>query len=483
MKKLSISLIFLLLIFSVSIFAQKNSFSGNSNTSKATIARLKKNIPELMKKADVPGMSVALIQNGKLVWNEGFGVKNAETKEVVTNETVFEAASLSKPVVAYAVLKLVDEGKIDLDIPLKKILGNNYDVGDDERLNLITARRVLSHSSGFPNWRRPFDSKILLINFKPGEKFSYSGEGFVYLSKVVEKITNMKFEDFIKKMVFEPLEMKSSSFIWQDRFDKLKVFNHDLLGNVSGRNERKESNAAASLETTAEDYAKFVVAVLNGKGLKKQTHAQMLTPQIKVNEEKAPKLSWGLGVGLQDDEKGKSFWHWGDNGNNKSFMIASVGSKNAIVYFANASNGLSFLHEILSVGIGGENPAIAWLDYERYDSPARILLKDIIANGAENSLKTYRESRKKSASESINESQMNRLGYMLLRIEKKADALEVFKQNAEDFPKSANVWDSLAEGYLENGEKELAIKFYKKSLELDPENKNAEDKIKELGSK
>jgi CubicO group peptidase (beta-lactamase class C family) len=480
MKKLFLSILLLSLSFSVS--AQKTLFTDNSPSTKATIERLEKNIPELLESSDVPGMSIALVKNGKLVWTKGFGVKNSETKEPVIQTTIFEAASLSKPVFAYAVLKLVDEGKIDLDVPLNKYLGNNYDVGEDERLNLITARRVLSHTSGFPNWRNR-DSKTLPINFTPGDKFSYSGEGFVYLSKVVEKITGMEFEKFIEKEVFKPLEMNESSFIWKNEFLKTKVFNHDGFGKPQGQNADVGVNAAASLHTTAENYAKFVMAILEGKGLKKKTREMMLKEQVFVNKEKSPEVAWGLGLGLELTKDGKTFFHWGDNGFNKSFIVASERSKDAIVFFTNSANGLSFLKEILDEGIGGEHPSIAWLDYERYDSPSRQMLKAIIKDGAEKTLVNYRAERKKDSAEAISERQMNQLGYTLLRAKKITDAIEVFKQNAEDFPESSNVWDSLAEGYMLNGEKESAIKYYKKSLELDPENKNAEDKIKELSSK
>ena len=110
------------------------------------IRRLETDIPVLLEKSDVPGMSIALIRDGRLVWSKGFGVSNAVTKKPVTTNTIFEAASLSKPVFAYAVLRLVDEGKLNLDTPLNKYLGNNYDVVGDDRINLITARRGL--------WRR-----------------------------------------------------------------------------------------------------------------------------------------------------------------------------------------------------------------------------------------------------------------------------------------------------------------------------------------
>jgi CubicO group peptidase (beta-lactamase class C family) len=473
--------------------AQKTQFASLADYKKkeTAIGLLEKNFPELMKKADVPGASIALIRDGKPVWTRGFGVKNSETREPVTDETVFEAASLSKPVFAYAVLKLVDAGRLDLDTTLNKNLPGNYDAGDDARINQITARRVLTHTTGFPNWRMPRNSKTLPIFFTPGERFSYSGEGFVYLSKVVEHITKQKFDDYVREAVFVPLGMNSSSFTWTERYKGLKTFNHDLIGNPTGQNETASANAAGSLLTTASDYAKFVAAVLNGTGLKKATRKQMLTPQIRVDEacrnctarppEKLSKeIAWGLGWGLQTTDEGTSFWHWGDNGNNKAFIVAFEKEKAGIVVLTNSANGLTILKEILPDGLGGKYPAVAWINTGRFDSPARILIKALINESAEKAIADYRKRREAAPDHRLNESQMNSLGYDLLRARKINEAIAVFRLNTEDFPQSANVWDSLAEGYEVSGDKESALKYYRKVLEIDPNHKNALEKIKQL---
>src|SRR5580658_1850337 len=152
----------------------------------AIIPQLERDVPELMKKDGVPGLAMAVIRGGKTTWVHGFGTKEATTGQPVTIETVFEAASLSKPVFAYGVLKLVEQGKLGLDVPLTTYLPKPYIPGD-ERLVKITARVVLSHRTGFPNWRG--DDGLLPIYFTPGERFSYSGEGYVYLQRVVEQIT------------------------------------------------------------------------------------------------------------------------------------------------------------------------------------------------------------------------------------------------------------------------------------------------------
>src|SRR5579863_2314258 len=150
--------------------AQKKAANDALKTpDKKTIAALEKEIPESLLDATVPGMSIALIRDGKTYWAHGFGVKDVKTKQPVTEETTFEAASLSKPVFAYGVLKLVDAGKLDLDATLTKYLPQRYIEGDD-RLDKITARIVLSHRTGFRNWRGDGNNP-LKIYFTPGERF------------------------------------------------------------------------------------------------------------------------------------------------------------------------------------------------------------------------------------------------------------------------------------------------------------------------
>jgi CubicO group peptidase (beta-lactamase class C family) len=458
------------------------------------IQHLEKLIPQLMKEGDVPGLSIALLQNSEVIWHQGFGVRNSQTKEPVTDSTMFEAASLSKFVFAYAVLKLADNGKIDLDTPLNKYLPGNYDVGDDPRINQITARHVLSHTTGFPNWRSRND-KLLKIYFTPGERFSYSGEGFVYLSKVIEQITGEKFNDFMKKSVFEPLGMTSSSYIWQDNFATLKSFGHNAIEEPTGLNKVEKANAAASMVTTAQDYGKFLAAILKGTGLKKQTYQQMVKSQIKVSksgtnntfqmpENFLPNISWGLGTGLQNTEDGVSLWHWGDNGNTKAYFVAYDKQKTAVVIFTNSANGLSIIPEIVAEAVGGGQPALAWLDYESYKSPAKLLSRNILAKGAKQALQEYRERRKgRKAEELVSEKQMNNLGYNLMGMKKVKEAIEVFKLNVEDYPQSANAYDSLGEAYMTNGDTELAIKNYKRSVELNPDNINGIEALKKLMEK
>jgi CubicO group peptidase (beta-lactamase class C family) len=193
----------------------------------ATIAALQKRIPELLIEDTVPGLSIGLTWGGKTQWVHGVGVRGAKTGQPVADNTIFEAASLSKPVFAYGVLELVDQGKLDLDTPLSEYLPKAFIEGD-ARLDKITARYVLSHRTGFKNWRG--DGNPLSIYFTPGERFSYSGEGFVYLQKVVEQITGKPLNDYMTEAVFRPPGMNSSSYVWRSDYDTRTARPHDGTG-------------------------------------------------------------------------------------------------------------------------------------------------------------------------------------------------------------------------------------------------------------
>jgi CubicO group peptidase (beta-lactamase class C family) len=491
LKRLISALVITICLIVHVAFAQKSRPRATLNN--AAVSRLEQTIPHLMTEADIPGLSIAVIRDSKVIWTRGFGVSNAETKARVNDNTVFEAASLTKPVFAYAVLKLVDNGKLDLNTPLIKYLPGRYDVGDDPRLDQMTARRVLSHTTGFPNWR-PRGDKTLKMYFSPGLRFSYSGEGFVYLSKVVEQITGESQQAFIKRTVFDPLDMKSSELVWRNEYESLKTFTHDWVGGVSGRGKPDKPNAAASLHTTANDYAKFVIAMLKGTGLKPATARLMLTPQASVtlagafnlnapDAKLSPTVSWGLGWGLEQTQDGTAFWHWGDNGDTKAFVLAVPKQKTGLVMFANSANGLSIINELVESVMGNDHPSLAWLNLERYNSQPRLMLKAILKSDAETVLTDYRGHRAQAENKlSLTENEMNRLGYQLLRLKRIKDAIAVFTQNTVDFPQAFNTWDSLAEGYMIDGDKESAIKYYKKSLELNPDNTNAAQKLKELGA-
>jgi CubicO group peptidase (beta-lactamase class C family) len=354
---------------SVPLFSLLSNVKKETTTlSGATIEQLAKDVPELMKKDGIPGLAVAVIRDGKTTWVHGFGVKEAKTNEPVMENTVFEAASLSKPVFSYGVLKLVEQGKLGLDVPLTTYLTKPF-VAGDERLAKITARIVLSHRTGFPNW--PDDNGVS-IYFTPGERFSYSGEGYIYLQRVVEQITAKPLNDYMTEAVFTPLSMSSSSYVWRPDFDALTATGHDSDGRPTELVKPTEALAASTLNTTAKDYARFVEAVLNGKGLKPATLREMETPEIALDPEcricikheprqLSKNLFWGLGWGIERKDGSDVLWHWGDNGSFKAFVMAEPKSKSGVVMFANSENGLELARPLVNEAMGEESLAFGWL--------------------------------------------------------------------------------------------------------------------------
>jgi CubicO group peptidase (beta-lactamase class C family) len=454
----------------------------------ATEARLATDIPVLMQKAGVPGLSIAVIRNGKTVWTEAFGIRNEETKKPVAHDTMFNVGSLSKPVFAYGVLKLVDAGKLKLDEPLAPYLPKDFIV-DDPRFNQITARIVLSHRTGFPNW--PGDGKPLAIHFTPGEKFSYSGSGMVVLQKAIEKITGKPLNDYMQEAVFAPLGMKHSSYVWNPAFESQVAVGHDVGGSPAELFKAEQANAAASLETTAEDYAIFLDAVLQKKGLQPATLLDMENSQIAVDTgcsncvEAKPsgKLStaifWGLGFGIEKTAEGESLWHWGDNGVFKAFFVVRPATRSGVVYMTNSENGLSIGRQILAETLGGDHPAFDWLKYDNYDSPGMLFTRLALQKGAAAALEQFS---KELASGAITEGTVNQAGYILMGSKKLDDSILLFRKNVELHPDSSNTYDSLGEAYMKNGDKELAVKNYRKSVDLNPSNENGVAALKKLGA-
>ena len=427
-----------------------------------------------MKLTQVPGASLGLVRHGQLVWAKGFGVANNDTKQPVTNQTIFEANSLSKPLFAFAVLTLVDRRKLDLDTPIVAYGGPDYNVCDDPRFRQVTARMILSHSSGIVMDRKDPDHKVALA-FTPGEKFQYSPTGYDLFSHLIEKMTGMKIEDLIQQSVLTPLHMDSSSFVWQPAYDKLRIYQHDWAGRpVPERKKWERGAACCSLQTNADDYAKFVIATLNGSLLKRATWEQMLKPQIAVSE-KFPKLYWGLGWGLEKTGNDVSIWQWGDSGVTRNYVSASLSQKSAVIWFTNSQNGLSFLRELLDDGRAGGQQGALYLGYERYDSASWMLRSQMLKEGAEVALAPYRRHEKH-----ISENEMNQLGYDMLSMKRMSDAIAVFTLNTEDYPQSWNTWDSLAEAYMDNGESKRAIQDYRKSLEINPANENGRKILEKL---
>ncbi len=447
-----------------------------------------------MKKYSIPGLSAAVIKNGEIDQLKYYGVKNEISKEPVNDSTIFIAASLTKPVFAYLVLKLYDEGRIDIDVPLYTYIPvevlEKYFIGhpvNEKGFNYdwfkkITGRMVLSHSTGLPMYS---PSKPFEISFEPGTQFRYSPYAFglleiaVYFALNVDvgSFTGTELNDIMKAYIFDPLDMNHSSMIWKDRFEDNAVVGHNLFMTTSGKYlKNTRASSASSLYTTAEDYARFVIAVMNREGLKKETSAEMLKPQISLKEEDN---FWGLGLGLEKTEDGYYFWQWGDYGYLKSFVLASGTKKDGIVFFTNSYYGLCIADDLVKTAIGGKHPLFNNSIMKNYIGPIKKWTRAFCIEGVDKGIELY-NLEKKDTQNPISESLITAIGYEFIYEKRFDDACSVFRLAAQEYRKSYQVLEGLAEAYIKDGRLNEAETTAQKILELDPGNEKARRLLNEI---
>ena len=299
------------------------------------VAELETQIPRLMQEFSVPGLSIALIRNAGIAWRKGFD-----------ESTMFEAASMSKPPFAYAVMKLCEKGVLNLDTPLTKYTPERFLQGDS-RVELITARHCLSHTSGFQNWRS--EKEPLSIHFNPGEKFMYSGEAYSYLESVVAHVKGVPFEVFMHKNLLVPFGMTESGYVWNDAFAKLMARPHDRAGEPMKQKKSTVADVArygssGALLSRPTDYAKFLIEVINprpadGFRLNKASLHEMLRPQVKVQETDEYSVWWGLGWRIAKTKDGDFISHGGDNQGFHCDAECHVPTKSGFIIMTNSDGG------------------------------------------------------------------------------------------------------------------------------------------------
>jgi CubicO group peptidase (beta-lactamase class C family) len=323
----------------------------------------------------MPAVSIAIVRDGRVAWRRAFGVKDTGTNEAVDNDSVFAACSDTKPVFAYGVLKLCETGVLNLETPLTKYTSRR--VTADPRVELITARHVLSHTTGFPNWRQ---EKDLPIQFTPGSKYQYSGEGFSYLQAVVEEITGKSFEKFMLENILMPLGMTSSLITWDMDSVRRIAKPHDESGKrIAGKyvmppsaSEAAEGiaryGAAAMLMTTPTDYAKFLLEFLSPKPaddfrLNDASRGEMLRPQLTKSDRAWEGLAWAL---EQHDGTPLLFTHSGQDAGYYCFTAGSTERRAGLMVMLNGDNYVPFLMKMLADPSGPPaKPETIWPDFAK----------------------------------------------------------------------------------------------------------------------
>ena len=317
-------------------------------------------IQEIMAQKMIPGITYAYLERGKLKEDIAMGTRDGNSNPVNT-ETVFSFASLSKPVFAYLVFRLIEEGILTLDQPLFTYY-DYEDISHDPRHQLVTARMILSHTSGLPNWRK----NKLEFKLDPGQDFSYSGEGYVWLQHVVTHLTHKNLEELAQEYVFQPLGMKRSSYVFLEEFEDNFSLSYRKNGNEMKKDKVKFGNAAASLQSTAHDFGLFLEALLAGRHLSRESRDLMFSPAVKVDPQKDQSglVYWGLGVGIQETPSGRQIFQWGDNFTFRGYFTANLETKNAVVYFTNSESGLSPVRELVKLSLDDPQPATDWMGYD-----------------------------------------------------------------------------------------------------------------------
>src|SRR5579864_3304142 len=460
-------------------------------------------LAELMKVYNVPGLSLAVIENYKIVDAKAYGVIEAGSSTPVTTHTLFQAGSISKPVAATGALYLVQQGKLSLDQDVNERL-QTWKVPENEftKTEKVTLRRLMSHTAGltvhgFPgydvndplptlvqvlNGEKPANTDPIRVDIVPGTKSRYSGGGVTIEQLLMMDATGKPFPALMRELVLDKIGMTDSSYeqpLPAARAAMTAGGTYIDGKEVHGRWHVYPEMAAAGLWTTPTDLAKFAIEIAlskQGKAnhvLSQKSVQEMLTPQIKSE---GGQSHIGLAFFLDDKNPGE-FGHDGDDEGFEANLIMLGDSGKGLAIMGNSDSFFYVVPYILD--------AVAHkYDWKYTPAPkaaghALMLIENVRSPQA--ALDFYKKLKQSASSEyKIEAGSLNQLGYHLLMQKKTDEAIKVFQLNVEEYPQESNCYDSLGEAYMRAGQKDLAIKNYEKSLELNPDNKNGQEMLKKL---
>ena len=455
-------------------------------------------LTDLMKAFDVAGLSIAVIENYKIVDVKAYGVIAPGDTTPVTPKTLFQAGSISKPVAAAGALSLVQEGKLSLDEDVNRKL-TTWKVPENEftQREKVTLRRLMSHTAGltvhgFPgydihdpiptlvqifNGEKPANTAPIRVDIVPGTKSRYSGGGVTIEQQLMMDVTGKQFPVLMRELVLDKIGMNDSSYeqpLPPARAAMTAGGGYPDGKPVHGKWHVYPEMAAAGLWTTPTDLAKFAIEI----ALSKQGKSSRILTQKTTQEMLTPVMDEaGLGFFLEKDNPGQ-FGHNGADEGFQALLTMNVDTGNGVAMMADSDNGIWTMNFILR-RVAKE---YGWNYKMESDTLASLYLISKL-QGTSKALSLY-DAWKKSpdSGPKVDEQTLNQLGYQLLYGGREADGVEVFKKNVQEYPQSSNVYDSLGEAYAKVGQKDLAIQNYERSLQLDPKNTNAVDRLKKLRS-
>lgn len=351
--------------------------------STVTPAEVDSTVARLMNAARVTGVGIAILNNRKVAYLKTYGERDTDKNLPLTPHSVMKAASYSKSAFAYMVMQLAEDRALNLDKPIQDYLPRPLpeypaykDLAGDRRYERITARMLLSHTAGFPNLRI-LNNGRLNINFEPGARYAYSGEGIQLLQLVIEEITRKPVRDLMRERIFGPFGMTRTSMVWESAFEADYANGYDERGRSLGSNKSTRADAAGSMHTSLADFARFIERIMQGKGLKKKTRTLMFSPQVAIlsrtqfptlstettDRNKAIRLSYGLGWGLFWTPVGQAIFKEGHDDGWQHYTVMFDGSGTGIVVMTNSSNGEGIFQELLDLLIKNTFTPTEWEGY------------------------------------------------------------------------------------------------------------------------
>ncbi|MBJ6759191.1 beta-lactamase family protein [Myxococcaceae bacterium JPH2] len=345
-------------------------------------ADLDDTVHRLMTQARLPGLAVAILQDGQVQSLKAYGVRDVSQSAPLRTDTVMYGASLTKVVFTYLVLQLVDEGVLTLDTPIERYLKKplpSYpkyaDLAGDPRWKQLTPRMLLSHTSGFPNFRFLNPDGKLDFKFDPGTRYAYSGEGINLLQFVLEDAgLGLDVGQEMKRRIFDRFGMHRTSMVWRDDFESNVVTGYDEHGTAQVHKRRESVRAAGSMDTTVEDYARFLSVLVRGEGLSAKAHAEMLTSQLAIstahqfptlltetdarNQDIA--LSAGLGVVVFHGRAGPAYFKGGHDEWTDNFVLCLEQGQRCVLMLSNSVKGPQVFPALVEAILGPTDMPWRW---------------------------------------------------------------------------------------------------------------------------
>ena len=452
-----------------------------------------------MRERRIPGLQAAVVKDGKIVLLSSFGTADLQSGTPVTNKSVFGIYSCTKAFTGVAVMQLVEDGKLDLDAPVSRYLD-----GLPAAWQPVTIRQLLTHVSGLPNILRALDpvtfgfvrgsdeeatwtkTKAMPMEFTPGERFSYNQTNYALLGRIIDKLSGKPFAQVFRERQFDVAAMSHTGFADSRDVVPNMVRTYRYVGQSDGQKLSAEKlvhdyaefppfrRTASGMNSTAEDLARWVIAIQQGKLLRTKSALKTLWTAGGVNNgsqaNNGSSPQWALGWVTKPRPRHPAVIA---TGGGRTAIFVYPEDDLAVIVLTNLAN--SFPEEFVDELAGFYNSDISASD------PVTALRIELRQRGYEHAIEVFNELKHKDPTFTPLERDLNDWAYRMLNGGGKPnEALEIFKLNVHLYPSSANVYDSVAEAYAALGQTTLAIQNYKRSLQLDPKNTNAIQQLKKL---